>query len=77
MVGPVISGDAIDIFEDCLVCGNDAFKDTLQMYSISQRKRVSIWEFSSFKGDYESGFIYGTRFTNDGNFVIAGGAGKN
>ena len=77
MAGPIISGDSIDFIDDMIVCGNDAFKETLQMFSFSERKRVSVWEFSQITRDHESGFLFGTRFTNDGNFVIAGGAGKN
>ena len=40
------------------------------------RRRVNIWDFSPIK-DTEAGYIFAARFSNDGNFVIAGGAGKN
>mmetsp|Transcript_14436 Transcript_14436/g.24630 ORF Transcript_14436/g.24630 Transcript_14436/m.24630 type:complete len:196 (+) Transcript_14436:729-1316(+) len=77
LYGPIINGDSLDIFEDLLVVGNDKNKENLMMYCLSQRKRVNTWEFNQNQKDAETGFLYATRFSNDGNFVFAGGAGKN
>ena len=34
------------------------------------------WEWNQSR-DNETGYCFDTKFTNDGNFIVAGGAGKN
>jgi hypothetical protein len=41
------------------------------------QKLVSTFEFSRMKDDRESGYLFSARFLNEGNYIIAGGAGKN
>lgn len=77
MRGPEISGDSLDIFEDCIVSGSYRNQETMQMFSISQQKRVHTWEWNQQMRDTDSGYCFSTRFTNDGNFIVAGGAGNN
>jgi len=76
MRGPEISGDSLDIFEDLIVSGSYRNQEAMQIFSISQRKRVHTWEWNQSR-DLDSGYCFSTRFTNDGNFIIAGGAGNN
>jgi len=45
----------------------------MQLYSISHRKKVFGWEWNNQANDQDSGYVLATRFTNDGNFVVAGG----
>jgi WD40 repeat protein len=78
MGGSLVSGDAIDVYDDMIIAGSYRNKDVMQMYSLSQQKRVHNFEFNqSGNKDLDSGFIFSTKFSNDGNFIIAGGAGKN
>ena len=74
--GAQISGDSLDIFEDMIVTGSTRNKDIMQVYSISHRKLVHTFPYSAHN-DHETGFVFSTRFSNDGNFIISGGAGKN
>ena len=76
MRGPEISGDSLDIFEDLIVSGSYRNQEAMQIFSISQRKRVHTWEWNQSR-DLDSGYCFSTKFTNDGNFIIAGGAGNN
>ena len=76
MRGPEISGDSLDIFEDLIVSGSYRNQETMQVFSISQRKRVHTFEWNQSR-DLDSGYCFGARFTSDGNFIVAGGAGNN
>lgn len=41
-------------------------------------KRIHTWDYNmGHTKDIESGYVLATRFSADGNFIIAGGAGKN
>ena len=40
-------------------------------------KRIHTWDFNSATKDTDSGYVLATRFSADGNFIFAGGAGKN
>jgi WD40 repeat protein len=78
MGGSLVSGDSLDIFEDMIVAGSYRNKDVMQMYSFSQRKRVHNFDYNQgVAKDTDAGYVFSTRFTNDGHFIIAGGAGKN
>lgn len=74
--GPIICGDSLDIYDDMIVTGSNRNKEEMIAFSFSQRKRVHTWEFNQNK-DYEAGYVFTTKFSNDGNFIFAGGAGRN
>ena len=38
---------------------------------------MHTWEFQQGTRDYEAGYVFSSKFSNDGNFIFAGGAGKN
>ena len=75
--GPDCSGDSIDLFDDMIVTGSSRNKDVMQMFSLSQMKLIHTWDFTPGVKELESGYVLATRFSNDGNFIFAGGAGKN
>lgn len=79
MGGSQVSGDSLDIYDDMIVAGSYRTKDVMQIYSFSQRKKVHNFEYyQGTNREYaDSGNIFSTRFSNDGNFIFAGGAGKN
>ena len=50
----------------------------MSTFSLSQMKKVHNFEFHQGSGkDYEAGYIFSTKFSNDGNYIFAGGAGRN
>lgn len=75
--GPECSGDSIDLYDDMIVSGSSRNKDVMQMFSLSQMKKIYTWDYNSASKDIDSGYVLGTRFSNDGNFIFAGGAGHN
>lgn len=78
MGGSQVSGDSLDIYDDMIVAGSNRNKDVMQMYSFSQQRRIHNFEYNQgISKDTDSGFVFSTRFSNDGNFIVAGGAGKN
>lgn len=79
MYGPMISGDALDVYDDMIVTGSNRNKEVIQIFSLGQRALVQNieWEAAS-RRDIESGFVYATKFSKPKpNLIIAGGAGKN
>ena len=46
MGGPVISGDSIDIHDDMIVTGSNRNKDVMQVFSLSQQKRIYTFDYS-------------------------------
>lgn len=74
--GPSISGDSLDVYEDMIVSGSIRNKDIMQIFSLSHQKLVHTFNFASHT-DHETGFVLSTKFSNDGNFIFTGGAGKN
>lgn len=78
MGGSLVSGDSLDIYDDMIVAGSYRNKDVMQVYSLSQRKRIHNFDYNqSLSKDVDAGYAFSTRFSNDGNFIVAGGAGKN
>ena len=47
------------------------------MFSLSQMKLIHSWDFNPSSKEIDSGYVLSTRFSNDGNFIFAGGAGRN
>lgn len=76
IAGPLICGDSLDMYDDMIVTGSNRNREEIQTFSFSQRKRVHTFDFGATK-DFESGYLFSTKFTHDGNFILAGGAGKN
>ena len=74
--GALLCGDSLDIYDDMIVTGSNRNREEMVAFSYSQRKKVHTWEFNQTK-DYEAGYVFSTRFSNDGNFIFAGGAGRN
>ena len=74
--GPQISGDSLDVYDDMIVTGSTRNKEIMQVYSKSHQKLVHTFQYAAHS-DHETGFVLSTRFSSDGNFIIAGGAGKN
>lgn len=75
----MISGDALDVYDDLIVTGSNRNKEVVQIFSLSHRELIhSIeWETSSRK-DIETGFAFATRFSKPNpHFIVAGGGGKN
>ena len=77
MYGPSVQGDSLDIFGDQIVTGSSRNRDVMQMFSLSKKKMENEFTYSSYRDDHEAGFVLATRFSNDGNYIISGGAGKN
>lgn len=75
--GPQCSGDSIDLYDDMIVTGSTRNKEVMQMFSLSQMKLIHTWDFNPTSTGIDSGNVLSTRFSNDGNFIFAGGAGKN
>lgn len=62
-----------------IIAGSNRNKDAMQMFSLSKRQLIANidWESSSRK-DFESGYIFATRFSKPRpDLIIAGSAGKN
>ena len=70
--------DAMDVFEDQIVTANHHWDKQLSIHSISQRKKILDieWEESNYLKE-GSGFLYGARFSPDGNLIFCCSAGRN
>lgn len=76
MSGPQISGDSIDIHGDMIVTGSNRGSDVMQLFSISQQRRIFTFDYSPKSiTKVNEGYSLATKFTSDGNFIITGGAG--
>lgn len=75
--GPMISSDSIDIFDDMIVTGSMRNKSEMQMISLSKQKLIHSWDFNPSARENNTGYVLSTKFSNDGNLIFAGGAGKN
>lgn len=70
-------GDSIDLFDDMIVTGSTRNQEVMQMFSLSQMSLVHTWDFNKYSKDRNTGHVLATRISKDGNFIFAGGAGKN
>jgi COMPASS component SWD3 len=79
IAGPEISGDCLDVYGDMILSGSYRNHNTLQIFSVSQKRLIFNFEFYTNKTvtNPENGFLLGARFSHCGNFIFAGGAGKN
>ena len=80
ILGPLVSGDTIDIAGDEIVAGSNRHKDPLTIYSISMQKQVAEIPFAPPGTTLsESGYVFGCRFSKDEghSLIFAGGAGRN
>ena len=80
ILGPLVSGDCIDINGDTILAGSNRHEKPLAIYSISMRKTISEIAYDpSPVGMPESGYVLAARFSKDpeGSLVFAGGAGRN
>ena len=76
MGGPQISGDSIDIHGDIIVTGSNRGSDVMQLFSISQQRRIFTFDYSPKSiTKINEGYSLATKFSHDGNFIITGGAG--
>ena len=76
--GPYVSSDSIDVCDDMVLVGSYRNNKCLQLFSASQMKLIFTVEFNSNGGtNTEHGYLFGTCFDKDANFIYAGGAGKN
>ena len=79
MTSGSICGDSIDMYEDMIVTGsNKSSKGCMQMFSFSRKCLVHEWSFNQRKkDDLQSGYVMSTKFSRDGQNIIAGGQGMN
>ena len=66
------------MFGDIILTGSNRNNNVMQLYSASLKKLVYTFEFNQNNvSNSENGYVLGARFSYDGNFIFAGGAGKN
>ena len=58
--GPVISGDALDIYGNHLITGSHRGKDPLQLWDLGQREMIQSIEWEMGSTFSESAFLFGT-----------------
>lgn len=74
--GPNLIGESISIHGDIIVTGSYRHKAEMELFSFSQQTQLDTFDFSH-SDQLNHGQITSTNFTPDGQFIIAGGAGKN
>ena len=80
ILGPLVSGDCIDVNGDTILAGSNRHEKPLAIYSISMRKTISEISFDPPNTSFaESGYVLAARFSKDpeGSMFFAGGAGRN
>lgn len=80
ILGPLVSGDCIDINGDTILAGSNRHEKPLAIYSISMRKTISEIPFDiPGAPKAESGYCIAARFSKDAesSLVFAGTAGRN
>lgn len=78
LYGPHICGDSIDMKGDTILTGSYSNKNVLQLWSFSKRALITNipWNGNPME-TYEHGYLYAAMFNKQGNYIAAGGAGKN
>lgn len=80
--GTECTSDSIDIKGDMMLTGSYRNHSEMSLLSCVNQKLVFNWDFHR-RSHYaenqqsENGFVLGARFSHCGNFIFAGGAGKN
>jgi len=80
ILGPMVSGDAIDVHGDQILAGSNRHKDPLAVYSLSMRKVMNEIAFDPPNANFtDSGNVLCCRLSKDKDraLVFAGGAGRN
>jgi len=80
ILGPSISGDAIDVQGDEILAGSNRHKEPLAIYSLSMRKTMSEISLDPPGINHaESGYVFCCRFGKDRDtpVLFAGTGGKN
>ena len=72
-----MTGDALDIYGDMIVAGSYQNTSNMNILSLKHMQLVDTFNFNQGVRDSTAGFLFSSRFSADGNFLIAGGAGKN
>jgi len=76
--GPHICGDSIDMKGDIVLTGSYSNKNVLQLWSLSKRELITNIPWNGHATEtYEHGYLYAAMFEKQGNYIAAGGAGKN
>lgn len=78
ILGPLVSGDSIDIVGDQIVAGSNSHRKPLATYSLAMQKVVSEIAFDP-ASQPETGYILAARYSRDRDhsLIFAGGAGRN
>ena len=80
ILGPLCSGDAIDVHGDEIIGGSARHKDPLAVYSLSMRKVMTEIPFDPPGTNFtDSGNVLCCRFSKDKDrsLIFAGGSGRN
>ena len=80
ILGPSVSGDAIDVHGDQILAGSNRHKDPLAVYSLSMQRVIQEIPFDPPNTNIsESGYVLAARFSKDRDrsLIFAGGAGRN
>ena len=72
-----MAGDSLDIYDDMVVAGCYQNRSNMKVLSLNHMCLVDTFDYSQLSTNKTSGFLLSSRFTNDGHFIISGGAGKN
>jgi WD40 repeat protein len=72
-----MAGDSLDIYDDMIVAGCYQNRSNMNVLSLKHMCLVDTFNYSQQAYSKDSGFLLSSRFTNDGQFIISGGAGKN
>ena len=80
ILGPLVSGDCIDIHGDEILAGSNRHKNPLAVYSLSMGRVMTEIPFDPPNNTIsESGYVLAARFSKDRDrsLIFAGGAGRN
>ena len=80
IIGPQISGDALDIADDTILAGSNRQEKPISLFSFSMRKKITDIELENqHSREKVAGFVYGARFSKDreSTCFFACGAGRN
>ena len=75
-----VSRDSIDVLGDMCLTGSYRNENEISLISIKNEKVIFTFDYIRRNQDQtypENGYILGARFSSCGNFLLAGGAGKN
>ena len=76
MIGPNVSGDALDVNEDLILTGSWRTENQIQLFDIRTYQPVNTVQWGMTSGDPQCQ-LYFTKFYPKGGYIIAGGSGVN